>query len=180
MIYGVTINKPPLQVYKFFRDLGRLPQFMDYLESVTELDRRRSHWVAKLPVGGTVEWDAEIVDERPSELIAWQSIPGSAIETRGRVTFVRAPGRDMTEVRVEMQLGFPGTAATDALARLLTRSQIKGDLRRLKAVIETGEVLYSDTSIHVGRHPARPDSKIDKAPLLFVPNAPTAHKGARL
>ena len=50
-------------------------------------------------------WDATITEDRPGELIAWQSVPGSAIAMRGRVTFARAPGRDMTEVRVEMQVG---------------------------------------------------------------------------
>ena len=105
VIFSVTINKPPREVYDFFRDFAQLPEFMDYLESVEERGGNVSRWTAKLPVGGTVSWDARIVDDHPGEVIAWQSVAGSTIQTRGRVTFARAPGRESTEVRVEMQLG---------------------------------------------------------------------------
>jgi hypothetical protein len=40
--------------------------------------------------------------------------------------------------------------------------QIAGDLRRFKQVIETGEVLHSDASIHRGLHPARPSKPTEK------------------
>jgi uncharacterized membrane protein len=179
-IFSVTINKPPAEVYAFFRQLAKLPLFMDYLESVHEVDHQRSHWVARLPVGGTLAWDARITEERPGEALAWQSVEGSLINTRGRVTFARAPGRDMTEVRVEMQLGFLGTRPSTSVARFFTRSQIKGDLRRLKQVLETGEVLMSDASAHRRPHPARPPAQGDKLQhreLPFVEHPPTAEKG---
>jgi uncharacterized membrane protein len=183
VIFSVTINKPPEQVYAFYRRLEQLPTFMDFLESV-EQRGDTSHWVARLPIGGTVSWDATITEDRPGELIAWQSVPGSAIKTRGRVTFARAPGRNMTEVRVEMALGTRLSRASATLAKLFTKPQIKGDLRRLKQVLETGEVLHSDASIHRGPHPAQPSAPATHArpghpgqPGLFVPNPPTAEKG---
>jgi uncharacterized membrane protein len=118
----------------------------------------RSHWVAKLPLGGTISWDAEIIEDRPNELIAWRTVEGSVLCHRGEVTFARTPGRDMTEVRVELQVGLFGAPPSPVLAKLLTKPQIKGDLRRFKQVMETGEVLRSDASIHRGRHPARPSA----------------------
>jgi uncharacterized membrane protein len=182
VIFAVTINKPPEEVYAFYRKLSQLPLFMDYLESVTETGAKTSRWVARLPVAGTVAWDAEITEDRPGELIAWQSVPGSPIETRGRVTFARPPGRNMTEVRIELQLGVLGTRPSTALARWFARPQVKGDLRRLKQVIETGEVLHSDASVHRGPHPAQPPGPservaIDPAAMPFFPNPPTAQKG---
>ena len=140
VIFGVTINRPPHEVYAFYRQLARLPQFMEWLESVTETGAMTSHWVARLPVG-TIEWDAEIVEDRPGQVIAWKTIDDSKIEMQGRVTFARAPGRAATEVRCEMQLGFLGTRPTTQLAKFFAKPQIKGDLRRLKQVLETGEVL---------------------------------------
>jgi uncharacterized membrane protein len=116
---------------------------MDYLESVREIDSRRSHWVAKLPVG-TISWDAEVTDDLPGKLITWQSAEHAPIRIRGKVAFSKAPGRNMTEVRVEMQLGFLGTEPSTTLAKFFSTPQIKGDLRRLKQVLETGEVLCSD------------------------------------
>jgi uncharacterized membrane protein len=173
-----TINKPPREVYEFFRRFDQLPRFMDYLESVVPHANKRSTWTAKLPVG-TVSWEAEIVEERPGEVLSWRSVEGSPIETRGRVTFTRAPGREMTEVRVELQLGAAGRTST-SLARLFARPQVKADLRRLKQVMETGEVLYSDSSVHRRPHPAQPSQPgaRDHAPEIFVKNPPTATKGA--
>lgn len=183
-LYAITINKPPSDVYAFYRKLSQLPLFMDYLASVTERDGKLSHWVAKLPLGGTIAWDARITDDRPGELIAWQSVEGSLIQSRGRVTFARTPGRNMTEVRVEMQLGFLGTKPSTTLAKFFSRAQIKGDLRRLKQVLETGEVLFSDASAHRGKHPAQPSpaghpgSKVAQQQMPFTPRPPTAEKGA--
>ena len=175
IIFSVTINKPPREVYDFYRKLERLPMFMDWLESVTETNAFRSHWVAKLPLG-TVEWDAVIVEDTPGEAIAWESID-SNITTEGRVTFAQTPGRNMTEVRVEMRLGFTGVHPSTVLAKYFAKPQIKDDLRRLKQVIETGEVLMSDASSHTRPHPAQPSETHDKAPELFIPNEPTAEKG---
>lgn len=179
VVAAVTINKPPREVYEFYRRFDRLPRFMDYLESVVPHGDRRSTWTARLPIGGTVSWDAEILEDRPGEVISWRSVEGSPIQTRGRVTFTRAPGRDMTEVRVQLQLGVLGRGPSTGLARLFARSQVKGDLRRLKQVIETGEVLYSDSSVHRLRHPAQPSAagSRDAGPKIFLQNPPTATKG---
>jgi uncharacterized membrane protein len=161
VIFSVTINKPPAEVYAFWRKLENLPLFMDFLESVTETGgaAKRSHWVAVLPVGGTVAWDAEITEDRPGEKIAWRTVEGSTFAHQGEVTFARAPGRDMTEVRVQLELGLLGQAPSLPLAKLLTKPQIKGDLRRLKQVLETGEIVRSDASIHKGPHPAQPSAE---------------------
>jgi uncharacterized membrane protein len=164
VIFSVTINKPVAEVYAFWRQFENLPQFMNYLESVTQRPGGRSHWVARLPLGGKVTWDAEIIEDRPGELIAWRTVEGSLLVHRGEVTFARAPGRDMTEVRVQIQLGVFGAPPSPVLAKLLTKSQIKGDLRRFKQVMETGEVVKSDASIHRGRHPAQPSAAKGRVP----------------
>ena len=174
---SVTVNKPPRDVYEFFRDFSRLPEFMDYLDSVVE-DGEASTWTANLPVAGKVTWTADIVDDVPGKLISWQSRPGSAVQTRGRVTFTKAPGREMTEVRVEMQLGALGKRPSAAIARLFAEPQVKGDMRRFKQVLETGEVLRSDASAHRKPHPAQPSLDAKPAPPLFIPHPATAVKGA--
>jgi uncharacterized membrane protein len=155
-IYSVTIARSPAEVYGFFRKLENLPRFMDYLESVTELGGT-SHWIARAP-GGTVAWDAEIIEDVEGERIAWRTLAGSPFSHHGEVTFAVAPGGAGTEVRVTMELAVPGVAPSAVLARMITKPQIKGDLRRLKQVLETGEVLLSDASAHRGRHPARPSA----------------------
>ena len=163
---SVTINRPRDEIYEFWRRLENLPRFMSHLESVEETDERRSRWRARGPAGKTVEWDAEIVDDRPGELIAWRSLPGATVENSGKVRFVPAPGGRGTEVHVELRYSPPGGAAGAAVAKLLGEEpsvQTHDDLRRFKQVIETGDVVRSEGSTrggtlaqHVKQRPAQP------------------------
>jgi uncharacterized membrane protein len=161
----ITINRFPEDVYRFWRDFENLPRFMAHLESV-ETNGRRSRWRAKGPAGVGIEWEAEIEGDRPNEFIAWRSCPGASVANEGFVSFLPAPGGRGTEVRVELQYRPPAGAIGAAVAKLFGREpsqQIAGDLRRFKQVIETGEVVHSDASIHRWPHPARPPkpSEID-------------------
>lgn len=155
----VSILKSPEEVYRFWRNFENLPRFMAHLESVKVIDDRRSHWKVKGPAGTHIEWDAEITEDRPNELIAWRSLEGADVQNSGTVRFQRAPGDRGTFVRVDLQYDAPGGKLGTLLAKLFGREpaqQTKGDLRRFKQVIETGEVVHSDASIHRGKHPARP------------------------
>jgi uncharacterized membrane protein len=83
-----TINdRTPEELYAYWRKLENLPRIFGHLESVRELDARRSHWVAKAPAGTSVSWDAEIVNEVPGRIIAWKSLAGSRIPNAGAVNF---------------------------------------------------------------------------------------------
>src|SRR2546423_15606848 len=89
---AITVNHPRESVFQFWRQLENLPRFMRHLISVEPRDERRSHWVAQGPAGRKVEWDAEIINEIPNELIAWKSLPGSDVDSAGSVRFKDAPG----------------------------------------------------------------------------------------
>lgn len=139
---SVTIDRPAHELYAFWRDFENLPRFMDHLESVTVIDPRRSHWIAKAPAGQRVEWDAEIHNEIPDELIAWRSLPGSEIANAGSVHFTPIAD-DSTEVRVVLSYEPPAGRVGDAVARLFGEApsqQVQDDLRRFKQVLEAGEV----------------------------------------
>jgi uncharacterized membrane protein len=167
-VHTVTVNRPPDELYRFWRDFENLPRFMSHLESVRITGERRSHWVAKAPAGTTVEWDAEITKDVPDQLIAWRSVEGSDVENSGVVRFDRAPGGRGTEVRVELFYDPPAGLIGAGVAKLFGEEpgqQIKGDLRRFKQVMETGEVIHSDSSIHPGMHPAKPAEQSGKGEL---------------
>lgn len=139
---SVTIDRPAHELYAFWRDFENLPRFMEHLESVTVIDPRRSHWTAKAPAGQRVEWDAEIHNEIPDELIAWRSLPGSEIANAGSVHF-ESLGDGGTEVRVVLSYEPPAGRVGDAVARLFGEApsqQVEDDLRRFKQVMEAGEV----------------------------------------
>jgi uncharacterized membrane protein len=144
---SVTINKPVEQVYAFWRDFQNLPRFMRHLDSVTLTGDRRSHWAARAPAGTTVEWDAEMTEDRPNERIAWRSLPGSSVNNWGAVTFRRAPGNRGTEIHVSLHYEPPAGALGRTFAWLFgeePEQQVADDLRRFKQLIETGEIPLSE------------------------------------
>ena len=160
VLSAITVNRPREDVYRYWRDLQHLPEFMAHLESVTMEPNGRSKWVAHGPGGMSFRWEAEIVADQPNENLAWRSCEGSEVPNQGSVRFLDAPGGRGTEVRVELRYDPPAGALGATVAKLFGAEpgqEIAGDLRRFKQVIETGEVLHSDASIHRGRHPARPD-----------------------
>jgi uncharacterized membrane protein len=156
---SITVNRPPADVYAFWREFENLPRFMRHLESVENLGDGRSRWRAKAPAGATVEWEAVITDDRPSELIAWRSVEGSDVWNTGAVRFRPAPGGRGTEVHVNIRYDPPGGVVTSALARLFREEpgqQVRDDLRTFKQVMETGEIVRSDATLRRGSHPAHP------------------------
>lgn len=141
---SVTINRPVLEVYRFWRNFENLPRFMDHLEAVTVIDETRSHWVAKGPAGTRAEWDAVIHNEIDDELIAWRSLRGSEINNAGSVHFAPSADGAGTEVRVVMSYEPPAGRMGVAFAKLLGEEpskQVADDLRRLKQVMDSGEVV---------------------------------------
>src|SRR5262249_23102614 len=96
---AVMIQRPVSDVYSFWRQLENLPQFMRHLECVTQHDALHSHWVANTVGGKQVQWDAEIIEEKPNEMISWRSAPGSEVDNAGSVWFSRVPSGQGTMVR---------------------------------------------------------------------------------
>lgn len=136
---AVTVRRPAEDVYRFWRDLENLPSFMPHLQSVTADAGGRSHWVANAPLGQPVQWEAQITEDEPNKRIAWQSLPGSAIQNGGSVEFAPAAGGGGTEVRVQIGYQIPGGVVGKAAATLFGESpdqHVNEDLRRLKQILE--------------------------------------------
>jgi uncharacterized membrane protein len=145
---AVTLQREPQDVYKFWRDLENLPSFMYHLKSVTAESAERSRWIANAPIGQQVQWEAQITEDEPGTRIAWESLPGSAVQNSGSVDFIAAPAGG-TEVHVTIGYHIPGGVLGKAAATVLGESpeqQVNDDLRRLKQLLETGQVLRSDGS----------------------------------
>jgi uncharacterized membrane protein len=143
----ITVNRPIEDVYRFWRDVTRFPRFMRHLESVEMVSERRSRWRAKGPAGTTVEWDADLVEDREPDIIAWRSVEGSEVQNSGVVRFGRAPGARGTEVRVELEYSPPAGSLGRAVAWLFgdaPEQHIHEDLHRFKQLVETGEIALSD------------------------------------
>jgi uncharacterized membrane protein len=138
----ITVNRPAAELYRFWRDLENLPRFMRHLESVERISETLSRWSAQGPGGTVVEWNAEIINEIPNELIAWRSIEGSDVVNAGSVHFKDAGADRGTRIRVRLQYSPLGGKIGTAVAKLLGRdaaTEIRQDLRRFKELLERGE-----------------------------------------
>jgi uncharacterized membrane protein len=86
------------------------------------------------------------------------------VQNEGWVRFDPARGGRETVVRVELHYHPPGGVLGATLAKLFGNDPaytVAADLRRLKQVLETGEVVLSDASIHPLPHAARPPESFD-------------------
>ncbi len=140
---SLTINKSPAELYSFWRNFENLPQFMEHLESVKNLDGKKSHWKAKAPLGKSVEWDAEVTSEQENSRIGWRSLEGADIPNSGVVEFKPTTNRG-TEVKVSLTYEAPGGALGAMFAKLFGEEpsqQVYGDLYRFKSLMESGEVI---------------------------------------
>jgi len=144
----IRIERPPEELYRFWRNVENLPRIMSDLESVHSINSRLSHWVVKaIPMGGpTVEWDAEIINEIEGELIGWRSLRGSDVDHAGSVRFERAADGRATDVTVTLQYAPPGGLAGTLLAKMLGEDperKIQQDLQRFKETMEAQAVTPS-------------------------------------
>lgn len=138
----ITINRPVHEVYSFWRHLENLARFMRHIESVFVTDTLHSHWRVNTLGGKIVEWDAEVIEDRENEMISWRSIPGTEIDNAGSVWFTPAPGGGGTLVEVSLKYVPPAGRAGDLITKLFGRdakSEIREDLQRVKAILETGQ-----------------------------------------
>lgn len=139
---AVTINRPAEEVYAHFRDFANLPTFMENIVRIDVLDDTRSRWVVKAPAGGTVEWNARLTEDQPNRLLAWTSEEGADVPNSGRVEFKEAGARG-TVVTATIDYSPPGGVVGKIIAKMFQREpaiQARRDLRRLKQLLEAGEV----------------------------------------
>lgn len=143
----VTINKPADELYRFWHDFENLPTFMKHLKSVKVHNEKRSHWIANAPLGNSVEWDADILEDRENEFISWASVEGADVDNSGFVRFKKAPGDRGTEVKVVLEYNPPGGALAATVAKLFgeePEQQIGDELRRFKMLMEAGEIATTE------------------------------------
>jgi uncharacterized membrane protein len=138
---SVRIDAAPEAVYSFWRKLDNLPRFMDHLQSVEVHDDTHSRWTTKGPAGTTVEWEAEIINEIPNELIGWRSLDDSQIDNAGSVHFSPSTDGRGTDVRVILRYDPPAGVVGAKVSKILGEDpakQVEQDLQRLKSLLETG------------------------------------------
>jgi uncharacterized membrane protein len=147
VVRAVTIGKPREEVFAFFRDFNNLARFMENIERIDVTDATHSHWVVKAPAGHHVEWDSVVTEDEPGRLLAWQTGTDAEVKNHGRVEFRDAPGGRGCEIHATIVYEPPAGALGTMIATLFQKEpgqQAKRDLRRLKMLLETGEIATTD------------------------------------
>jgi uncharacterized membrane protein len=138
----VTINRPRDELYAFWRNFANLPKFMENVVAVTE-NGELTRWQIRGPAGRNPTIDTRIVEEREGELIAWRSVAGSEIDTKGRIAFRDAPAGRGTEVEAIVAYRPPAGELGRWVAKLFQAEpslQGRRELKRFKMLMETGEI----------------------------------------
>lgn len=139
---SVTVRCEPQAAYDLWRDFSNLPKFMTDLVRV-ETQGDKSKWTIDLPRGPKVQWDAQIIQDRPGELISWRSLEGSQVEQAGTVMFTRAPAGRGTVIGLSLSYSIPGGKLTELATKLMLedpKTLVLLNLRRFKAYMETGQI----------------------------------------
>ena len=166
----VTIARPADELFRFWRKLDNLPGIMRHLVSVQDIGNGRSRWTAKGPTGN-VQWDAEIITERPGELLGWRSLEGSTVDTAGSVHFRESPDGRATEVEVVLSYNPPGGQLGHSLAWLTGMdpgAEIRKDLQNFKRAMERPATTASS-----------PPATMSAATIPATPTAAAAHAEGR-
>ncbi|MEA3165466.1 MAG: hypothetical protein QOJ26_323 [Thermoplasmata archaeon] len=133
---SIEVDVPVSTCYNQWTQFESFPSFMEGVVEVQQLDDKRLRWVAEIG-GERKEWTAEIVEQRPDEVISWRSTSGAM--NNGSVTFTEvAPNRTKVTLIMTYELvGFKEKLG-DALGVL--KARVESDLKRFKEFIETQQV----------------------------------------
>ncbi len=147
---SILLNCSAGDAYRFWHNLENLPRFMSHIASVHLTGERRARWVAHAPFGRQIEWETEIIDEREPDFFAWRSLPGAEIFVDAALEFRRAPANRGTLLSVQLRYR-PPSALAESFMKFLGRDpgfMMRQDLRRFKALIETGEIPTIEGQTH--------------------------------
>jgi uncharacterized membrane protein len=133
VIETVDVSVPVHTAYNQWTQFESFPEFMGGVERITQTDSTHTHWVTKI-AGVEREFDAEITEQHPDERVAWKSVDGK--EHAGVVTFHRL-GDNETRVTVQLDWETEGLIEKAGAAIGADDRQIKADLKRFKAFIES-------------------------------------------
>jgi len=145
----VRILAPIGEVFDFWSHVENFPRFMTHLKEVRDLGNKRSHWVAAGPGGVSIPWDAEITESETNCLLAWRSVPGSLVRTRGRVRF---EDDVLCGTRITPRMSYcpPAGVVGHTVACLFVadpKSEIDDDMVRLKSLLEIGKTRAHGTTV---------------------------------
>ncbi|MCX6501543.1 MAG: SRPBCC family protein [Microbacterium sp.] len=133
VIKTVDVDVPVSTAYNQWTQFESFPQFLDDVESITQVGDTRTHWTVTI-AGQTREFDAEITEQHPDERVAWNSVGGEENHA-GVVTFHKLTD---TATRVTVQLDWEPRGALEKLGAVVGVDDhaVEKNLQNFKRFIE--------------------------------------------
>jgi len=140
---SVVILHRPTEIYAAWKDFERAPEWMEQIESVTNIDDRHARWTRSHPGARTLDWITEITEDLPNQSLVWRTVPGGAYDMRGRVEFRELGSSRRTEVICSLTYKLHAGLLQSAAALILgddPERQLRENLGRFKMLVEAGEI----------------------------------------
>lgn len=139
---SVTILADQGTIFSLVRDFSRWPNFMKHVTRVEQTSPTNYRWTAGEP-GKTTQWETEVLEEIPGQMIAWRTTEDSPFRQIGAIILDRAVGGRGTVLSFKMKNESVLAELVGFASKLTLKdpdSEAADTIRRLKALIETGEV----------------------------------------
>jgi uncharacterized membrane protein len=138
---SVEVERPVSLVFCFFKDFENYPRVIGALRSVRDFEDGRSRWEAYSPSGEVIGWDAVVTKYVPNSVLAWQSVPRSAVDVHVIIRFTPLGGE---RTRIDYEASYlPGrTKLSDAVRALLgpaPQDVLRSDLEHARFYLESLE-----------------------------------------
>ncbi|MBI3751427.1 MAG: SRPBCC family protein [Chloroflexi bacterium] len=127
------VDVPVGVAYNQWTRFESLPEFMEGVERVVQLDDRTLDWTARI-AGRIKHWRAEVVEQEPDRVVAWRSVEGARNDVR-----VTLEPIDPRSCRVSLELVVEPEGALEATGDALgfVSRRVKGDLERFADLVES-------------------------------------------
>lgn len=130
---SIDVNVPVSAAYNQWTQFESFPRFMEGVQDVKQVNDKLTHW--KVNIGGhDREFDSEITEQIPDQVIAWRSV--TPPHNTGRVTF-QPLGTDQTRITLVMEYQPEGLMEKAGEMLGMTDRRVQGDLERFKDFIES-------------------------------------------
>jgi len=145
----IEIDVPVSTAYNQWTQFEEYPNFMEGVEEVKQMDDSHLHWRVKV-AGKEKEWDAEITEQRPDEVIAWRSVDGT--QNSGVIRF-QPMGANKTRLTCLVEYDPEGFVENVGDIVGVTSRRIENDLQRFKEFVESrgGETGAWRGEVHEGK-----------------------------
>lgn len=149
---SIRITRPPAEVFDFCQDFRNLPRYLGDVESVNRTGSTSWRWVIQGPMGMRTRWTINVTKQERDSALFYETGSVAGIKARWEMHF--APGGNQEETEVRKVLSAPlGKLGLTALAWMgkYPADEVRANLTRLKQVMETGKVTYTNYSAP-GKH----------------------------